>query len=129
MSTVFTILDDQQAAVISVTGHVSHDETQEMRSRTMQIIEETGIHSFVVDISELLSIEQGSTFATFDLGRKFRETGFPLNSKTAVVLPIDLNARKQAEFLHTVQINRGRGEIKYVNDVDEGLFWLRNPEN
>ena len=97
-----------------------------MRSRTIEIIEETGIRSFVVDISELLSIEQGSTFAAFELGRQFRETGFPLNSRTAVILPIDLNARKQAEFLHTVQINRGRGELKYVNDVDEGLFWLKN---
>ncbi len=126
MSTVFSILDDHEAIVISVSGHVSQDDAEQMRSRTLEIIQETGFSCFVMDISELLSIEKGSTFAAFELGKNFRDSGFPLNSKTAIILPIEPKAREQAEFLHTVQINRGRGALKYVNDVDEGLFWLRS---
>jgi len=127
--TSYSILEDHEAVVISVSGHVTQDEAHEMRSRILAIIEKTGFSRFVMDISELLSIEQGSTFAAFELGRNFRESGFPLQSKTAVILPVDPKAREQAKFLHTVQINRGRGELKYVNSIDDGLFWFRSTAN
>jgi hypothetical protein len=29
------------------------------------------------------------------------------------------------EVLHTVEINRGRGELQYVDSIDAGLYWLR----
>jgi hypothetical protein len=126
MSINFSILEDQGAVVISVSGHIEQSEVDSMRERTVAIYEETKISNFVMDISELMSIEKGSTFTVFELGTKFRATGFPLHSKTAVVMPTDAQAREQAELLHTVEINRGRGALKEVDSVESGLYWLRS---
>ena len=120
------ILDEHQAAVITMSGHISDSEIADMRSQTVALVEGINMRNFVVDISLMLSIESGSTFATFELGDKFRSTGFPLDTKTAVIMPIDLEAKAQAELLHTVEINRGRGALKYVDSVDDALYWLRS---
>jgi len=125
MAKIFEILDEHQAVVIRLDGDISASEMVDMRVRTMEIVKETGIHHFIVDISGLRSLEKGSTFATFELGTSFRPTGFPLRAKTAVIMPTTPAARKQAEFLHTVEINRGRGEIKYVDSIDDALYWFR----
>jgi hypothetical protein len=126
MSINFSILEDQGAVVISVSGHVDRAEVTCMREQTVAIFEETKICNFVMDISDLVSIEKGSSFSVFELGTKFRATGFPLHSKTAVVMPTDPKAREQAELLHTVEINRGRGALKEVDSVESGLYWLRS---
>ena len=120
------ILDEHQAAVITMSGQISDSEIADMRSQTVALVEGINMRNFVVDISSMLSIESGSTFATFELGDKFRSTGFPLDTKTAVIMPIDLEAKAQAELLHTVEINRGRGALKYVDSVDDALYWLRS---
>lgn len=124
MPTTFQILDEHQVLVIQLDGHVSVSEVTGMRARTVEIAKESDIHQFIVDISGLLSVENGNTFATFELGKSFRPTGFPLETKTAVIMPTTPKARQQAEFLHTVEINRGRGELKYVESVDDALFWF-----
>ena len=109
-----------------MSGQISDSEIADMRSQTVALVEGINMRNFVVDISLMLSIESGSTFATFELGDKFRSTGFPLDTKTAVIMPIDLEAKAQAELLHTVEINRGRGALKYVDSVDDALYWLRS---
>jgi hypothetical protein len=124
----FAILEEHSIAVITVKGHVSQTEADAMRARTVRLIEDKKILNFVMDISELLSIEQRSPFAAYALGDEFRSIGFPMNAKTAVVMPTEPGAREQAELLHSVEVNRGRGEIRYVDGVDEGLDWLRSFE-
>lgn len=126
MTIDFSILDDHEAVLISISGHVTHAEVDMMRARTIALIEDKKFTNFVVDISAMLSIDDGSTFTAYKLGDNFRSTGFPLEAKTAVIMPSDPAAKEQAELLHTVQINRGRGAIRYVDSVDDGLYWFRS---
>jgi len=124
MSTQFSILNEHEAILISMTGHVSEEDINEMRQRTTEIAAETGFSRFVMDIEDVLSIAEGSPFAVFELGSKFRSSGFPLQTQTAVIMPTDAKAREQAELMHTVQVNRGRGRLQYVDSLDDGLAWV-----
>jgi hypothetical protein len=128
MGIEFSLMKDHEAVVIKADGHVDVTEMMDMRRRSVEIAEETAYSSFIVDISDLLSIENGSTFAAYDLGERFRDSGFSYESKTAVIMPTDPDAKKQAEFLHTVEINRGRGAMKYVDTIDAALYWFRSSE-
>jgi len=124
MSTQFSILNEHEAILISMTGHVSEEDINEMRLRTTEIAAETGFSRFVMDIEDVLSIAEGSPFAVFELGSKFRSSSFPLQTQTAVIMPTDAKAREQAELMHTVQVNRGRGRLQYVDSLDDGLAWV-----
>lgn len=39
-------------------------------------------------------------------------------------MPTDEKAHDQVEFLHTVEINRGRGILNYVKTIDEAFSWF-----
>jgi hypothetical protein len=77
-----------------------------------------------VDLRELESIDDGSVFEVHDLGERFAEVGFSNDNLTAVLLPEDTQARRQIEFLHNVEINRGRGPIKYVESYGDAFDWF-----
>ena len=124
MSTNVSFMDNRDVIVIKIAGEVGRDEVHDMRSRVVAIAGETSCQHFIMDISELQSIEKGSAFAVFELGEQFAATGFPYQSKTAVIMPRDPLAKEQAEFLHTVEINRGRGALQYVDSIDEALAWF-----
>ena len=124
MGIEISILDEQRAVAIEVSGCVSAEEVREMRRRTVELADQTGFRNFIVDIRKLLSIEDGSAFVAYDLGEQFKESGFSVWNNTAVLMPEDPAAREQAEFLHTVEINRGRGVLSYVESVDEALSWF-----
>ena len=126
MSVIFSILDEHKAVLISISGLIAREDIELMRIRTLEIANETKFTSFIMDIGDLQSIEHGNASAVFELGSKFRSTGFPLQAKTAVIMPSAAKAREQVEFLHTVEINRGRGELKYVDNIDDGLYWFRS---
>ena len=95
-----------------------------MRRRTVEIAEQTGYRNCIVDIRKLLSIEDGSAFIAYDLGEQSKKSGFSVWNNTAVLMPEDPAAREQLELLHTVEINRGRGILSYVESVDEALSWF-----
>jgi hypothetical protein len=124
MGIEISMLDEQRAVAIEVSGCVSAEEVREMRRRTVELADQTGFRNFIVDIRKLLSIEDGSAFVAYDLGEQFKESGFSVWNNTAVLMPEDPAAREQAEFLHTVEINRGRGVLSYVESVDEALSWF-----
>ncbi len=124
MSAKFSVREEHQAVVITVGGEVSQADIDAMRARTVAIVKEMGIRHFVMDVSDLISIERRSTFAAYALGDEFRSIGFPLDAKTAVVMPTNADARKQIAFMHTVEINRGRGPLQEVDSVSDGLLWL-----
>ena len=124
MGIEFSILNEQRAIAIEVAGCLSAEDVREMRRRTVALAEQTGFRNFIVDIRKLLSIEDGSAFVAYDLGEQFKESGFSVWNNTAVLMPADPAAREQAEFLHTVEINRGRGVLSYVESVDEALSWF-----
>lgn len=128
MSIEFTTLPDARALLITARGHVSGADVDAMRLRTVELTTATGFRNYIVDISDLRSIARGDTFATFDLGDRFRETGVPYRTFTAVIMPSDSIARQQAEFLHTVEVNRGRGELRYVLSVAEAIEWFADDE-
>lgn len=124
MGIEISILDEQRAVAIEIAGCLSAEDVREMRRRTVELAEQTGYRNFIVDIRKLLSIEDGSAFVAYDLGEQFKESGFSVWNNTAVLMPEDPAAREQAEFLHTVEINRGRGVLSYVESVDEALSWF-----
>jgi hypothetical protein len=126
MSIEFSILDEQKAIAIVIDGHLTSADVKEMRRRAVELAEQTGHPNFVVDIRDLLSIDGGSAFSAYDLGEQFKSSGFSVWTSTAVLMPEDPAAREQAEFLHTVEINRGRGVLSYVESYDEAFTWFED---
>lgn len=124
MTIEFSVLNEQKAVVIKAEGQVTSADVREMRRRSVEMAEQTGYRNFIVDIRKLLSIDDGSDFAAFDLGEQFKEAGFSIWNNTAVLMPEDPAARAQAEFLHTVEVNRGRGVLSYVESYDEAFSWF-----
>lgn len=128
MTIEFSTLDQQRTVLIEAHGNVTSTEVLEMRRRSVELAGETGYKNFIVDIRELKSIDHGSTYAAYDLGEQFSESGFSVWTNTAVLMPEDQAARDQVEFLHTVEINRGRGVINYVESFDEAYSWFDDME-
>ena len=124
MSTEFTINSNDGVVIIQASGSISAKELKRMRKKTIELLNETGITNFVLDLSKLTSLLSQNTYATYKSGKEFKNINFPLSAKTAVILPEDMEARKQAEFLHTVEINRMRGPLKYVSSYKEALDWF-----
>ena len=124
MNIEISILNDQKAVAITATGHVTAEDVQQMRRRTVELADRTGYRNFIVDIRNLLSIADGSESSAYDLGEQFKESGFSVWNNTAVLMPEDPAARAQAELLHTVEVNRGRGILSYVETFDEAFSWF-----
>lgn len=124
MSINFSVLQDQQAILIEVSGSTSAQEIADMRRHTVELQQKTGFTRYVVDLRALDSIDDGSVFEVHELGERFDQAGFSKSNATAVLLPKDAQARRQIEFLHTVEINRGRGPIKYVDSVGDAFTWF-----
>ena len=129
MKIEFSVLDEHQAVLIEVDGRVSIDGVQQVRRRSVEIAEETGYRNFIVDIRRLVSIDDGSTLTAYDLGEEFKSSGFSVWTNTAVLMPEDPAAREQAEFMHTVEVNRGRGLLSYVESYDEAYAWFETLTN
>lgn len=126
MKIEFTVLNEHKAVAIEVEGHLTTGDVQAMRRRTVEIAEQTGHRNFIVDIRGLRSIDDGSAFSTYELGEQFKASGFSVWTNTAVLMPEDPAAREQAEFLHTVEVNRGRGILSYVESFDEAFAWFED---
>jgi hypothetical protein len=126
MGVDFLVNDVDRVVVIELAGDISEAEVVEMRARTIDLLEDIGPRDFVVDMSAVTSIVDQKTFAAYELGKDFRKIHFPVSVKTAIIMPISPSARRQAEFLHTVELNRGRGLLKYVANYDEALRWFRS---
>jgi len=120
----FSILQDNQAIQIEIDGDVTADQVDQMRQRSVTLVEETGFKNFIVDLRNFGSLERGNTFAIFDIGNNFSDHQFTVWSNTAVLMPDDEKAREQIEFLHTVEVNRGRGVINYVKTKEEAFSWF-----
>lgn len=124
MSIRFSVLEDKETVVIDADGDVMAEQLIAMRERSVELVAETGFTNFIVDLRKLQSLEKGRTFAIFDLGERFSEARFTVWSNTAVLMPDDEAAREQVEFLHTVEVNRGRGVINYVENFEEAFSWF-----
>ena len=124
MAIQFSILDDKRVVAIQVDGDVDSAQVGQMRQRSVEIVSETGYTDFIVDLRKLESLEHGSTFAIFELGDQFSDYHFTVWSNTAVLMPDSERAREQIEFLHTVEVNRGRGVLNYVESEDEAFSWF-----
>ena len=125
MPIVFQINKDDAAVLITATGDISDEEIAWMRMRTMETLQETGIKYFVVDMAQVTSFFERDITKTYEKGKEFAEMRFPMSMKTAVILPLDDEVKNQAEFLHTVELNRARPPIKYVSSYAEALAWFR----
>ncbi len=128
MSIEFSMADENRAVLIRIEGHVSEPEIERMRARSSALALESNCSSFIMDLSGLELIEKGDALAVYELGEKFQRSGFPYTTRTAVIMPVNPVAREQVEFLHTVEINRGRGMMKYVDDIDQALEWFRSAQ-
>jgi hypothetical protein len=126
MNIEFSILNERNAVAITAEGYISAADVKEMRRRTVELAHETGYRNFIVDIRNLLSIADGSDSSAFDLGEQFKESGFSVWNNTAVLMPEDPVARAQAELLHTVEVNHGRGVLSYVESFDEAFSWFED---
>jgi hypothetical protein len=124
MNFEFTIIVEQRAIAITAKGHVTAEDVQQMRRRAVELAGQTGYRNFIVDIRNLVSIADGTDFSAYDLGEQFKESGFSVWNNTAVLMPAEPTARAQAELLHTVEVNRGRGILSYVESFDEAFSWF-----
>lgn len=120
----FQVFEKDNAILITTTGDISEQEITAMRIRTLDLLNETGIQNFVVDMTHVNSFLKHSAVKTYEMGKEFVKMEFPLSMRTAVILPIDENVKKQAELLHLVEINRTRPELQYVASYQEALEWF-----
>ena len=95
-----------------------------MRLKTVKLLNETGIKNYLVDMVAVTSTPEQKTIETYEMGKKIQEIAFQFITKIAVILPADAEAREQAEFLYTVELNRVRGSLKYVASYEEALDWF-----
>ncbi len=126
MSIEFETNLDDDVVLITAVGDISDEEMKAMRIKTLEVLEETGIKNFVVDMAKVTSFLERSTLRTYEMGKEFTEMHFPLSMKTAVILPRDKKVRAQAEFLHIVELNRARPPMKYVLSYIEALTWFKS---
>lgn len=126
MATEFSVLDKKRTIVITSEGDVDAKELAHVRQRSSELIEETGFTDFIVDIRKLTSIEYGKTFAIVEVGESYSDFRITVWSNTAVLLPTDDDAREQFELMHTIELNRGRGVINYVESFDEAFSWFED---
>ena len=126
MGIEFRLNEEEKTILIMAVGDISSYEMKEMRQRTVELLNETGLENYVVDLSALTSVVEHDTLTTYELGKLFQEIDFPLSAKTAVVLPLDEDVRQQVKFLHTVEVNRMRGPLKYVSSYEEALAWFNS---
>ena len=124
MAIKFSVLDDKKAVLIDVDGDIVAEQIMQLRKRAVELIAETGYKNFIIDFRDLRSLERGRNSAIFDLGQTFSDARITVWSNTAVLMPRDERAREQVDFLHTVQINRGRGIINYVETFEEAFSWF-----
>lgn len=124
MTIHFETWPDAAAIVIRALGDVDATDVEAMRRRTVELTRQTGFRNYLVDMRELTSIANNDTFAAYDLGDRFGKAGIAFSTRTAVIMPLDTEARRQAEFLHTVELNRGRGDLQYVQDAAEARDWF-----
>jgi hypothetical protein len=124
MKIEFSILDERKVVAIAIDGHMTAADVHAMRRRAVELAEQTGYRNFIVDIRQFESVEDGSAFVAYDLGEQFKDSGFSVWNNTAVLMPEDPAARAQAELLHTVEVNRGRGVLSYVESYEEAFDWF-----
>lgn len=128
MTIEFSVFDQHKAVSIVVKGRVTIEDVQWFRRRSVEIAEETGHRNFIVDLRRLVAIDDGSTLTAYELGEEFKSSGFSVWTNTAVLMPEDPAAREQAEFMHTVEVNRGRGILSYVESYEEAYDWFDSME-
>lgn len=124
MKIEYSVQDEHRTVLIQVEGHVTVKDVQGVRRRSVELAEETGHSNFIVDLRGLVSIDDGSTVTAYELGDRFKDSGLSVWTNTAVLMPEDPAARKQAEFMHSVEVNRGRGLLSYVESYDEAYEWF-----
>ena len=124
MATEFSVLDDKRTIVIRSEGDVDATELAGLRRRSVELIEETGFTDFIVDIRNVTSIESGKTFAIVEAGEAYSDFRITVWSNTAMLLPDDEVVREQVDLMCTIEINRGRGVINYVDTFDEAFSWF-----
>jgi hypothetical protein len=124
MATEFSVLDDKRTIVIRSEGDVDATELAGLRRRSVELIEETGFTDFIVDIRKVTSIESGKTFAIVEAGEAYSDFRITVWSNTAMLLPDDEAVREQVDLMCTIEINRGRGVINYVDTFDEAFSWF-----
>ena len=129
MATEFSVLDNKRTIVITSEGSVDAAELAGLRQRSAELIEETGYTDFIVDIRNVTSIEQGKTFAIVEVGESYSDFRITVWSNTAVLLPEDESVREQIDLMCTIEINRGRGVINYVNSFEEAFSWFEEMAN
>ena len=126
MSFEFTVNRDDDVILITLNKTVSIEDLKLSRTKTIELLNETGIHNYIVDLSAVISFLDQDVITTYQMGKEFQNIKFPLSTKTAVIMPMDEEARNQATFLHTVEINRMRGPLKYVSSYKEALSWFKS---
>ena len=120
----FSILDKNRAVLIEIDGILDADQTEAMRQRCVALVAETGIADFIVDMRRLEALERGDPAAIVDLANKFKDHDFTVWSNTAVLMPTSERAYEQIELLHSIEVNRGRGVMNYVETIDEAFSWF-----
>lgn len=124
MAVKFSVLEDKKAVLIEAGGAMVAEDILQLRKRAADLIAETGFMNFIIDLRNLESLERGRSSAIFDLGQSFSYANISVWTNTAVLMPLNQDANEQIELLFTVQINRGRGIINYVENFEEAHSWF-----
>lgn len=118
------ILEKERVVLVTIDGIVDADQIEAMRRECVAYFEETGIEDVIVDMRELESLKNAEPGAIVDLGSSFKNHNITVWSNTAVLMPLNPSAYEQIELMLTIELNRGRGLMNYVESIDEAISWF-----
>jgi hypothetical protein len=123
-----TFREDDETVIVRGYDNVTEDEMYAMRAEFRRLLDENTVSQALVDGRKITSLMDGNTTTIYKVGSDFAVSGNPQTLRTAIVLPTDPHARRDLEFLDTVEANRGRQDTKLFDDMESAWAWLLGNE-
>jgi hypothetical protein len=108
-----TFREDDETIIVRGYDNVTEDEMYAMRAEFRRLLDENTVSQALVDGRKITSFMDGNTTTIYKAGSDYAVSGNPQTLRTAIVLPANPQARRDLEFLDTVEANRGRQDTKF----------------
>ena len=113
---------DHPILIITVSGIYADKDAGSAQAEASRLVKENKLTGVLVDLREAKI--QMSIYEIYE-GTASHRDKFPIETKHAIVVPVNNQILKDVKFSENVAINRGIKE-KSFTDFDEAIKWLRS---
>jgi len=120
----WTVQPDRKLGIVEVNleGDYTADELRQCTPRAVRLGQEMGINRFLIDASELVVAPPVVDILKLPAG-DYTKLGLDRQSRIAITLPANQEARAAAQFYETACLNRG-WNVKLLPDRSAATQWL-----